>query len=175
VAFDEDLDDALFAMPDGAQASRHPAHGDGPPDAALGVPVGRPVIVARAPSLVIAVDRVVAYPTGFELGLTVRTQEQPVHGSFDQSHRRTWSGTSAFPGESLRVEVVAGAPVALRAISGSGTQTRFDQRYWVAPLPPPGPVGIVVAWPRRGLAETRADLDGAAIAEAGGRAEELWP
>jgi hypothetical protein len=86
--------------------------------------------------LVIAVDRVVAYPSGFELALTVRSRERPVH------------------------RMVPDAAVDVRAMSGSCRQTRYDQQYWAPPLPRPGPV---------------VDLDGAAIAEAGARAEDLWP
>ncbi len=58
---------------------------------------------------------------------------------------------------------------------GSGTRARFDQRFWVEPLPPPGPLGVVVEWERRGLRETRVDLDGSEIVDAAARAERLWP
>lgn len=106
--------------------------------------------------------------------------------------RREWSGTSAFPGESLRVGVVfadgrtsvaenfTGPPVPvsdvrLVPLHGSGTQDRFDQRFWVEPLPPAGPLGVVVEWVRRRVPETRVDLDGRAILEAAARAQTLWP
>lgn len=202
VAFDEELDDALFAFPDDADApptirpeprrppATHPH--DGPPDRVLGEPVGGSTVVARTDSVVVAVDRVVAYPTGFELGVTVRTHDSPVLSSDVGGRRREWSGTSAFPGESLRVGVVfadgrasvaenfTGRPpqasdVRLLPMHGSGTQARFDQRFWVEPVPPPGPVGVVVEWERRGLPETRVDLDGRAIVDAAARAETLWP
>ena len=134
------------------------------------------MVVAREPSFVVAVDRVTAYPTGFELGITVRTNDAPVHGSFDIANRRSWSGRAAFPGQSLGVGVIFadGSSASVVPISGGGTQARFDQRFWVAALPPPGPVGVVVGWPSRGLTETRADLDGRAIVEAAARAEALW-
>ncbi|HEX2048163.1 MAG TPA: hypothetical protein VHF27_10380 [Acidimicrobiales bacterium] len=186
VAFDEELDDHLFAFPDDATDAgdlpvppepQRPARPDrlhpGPPDHVLGRPVPTLVVVARAPSLVVAVDRVVAYPNGFELGVTVRTREDPVSGSLDTGRRRSWSGTAAFPGESLTVRL--GADLTVVPVTGSGTQARFDQRYWVAPLPPPGPLPIAVEWPARNLPETRADLDGEAIVEAAARAETLWP
>lgn len=202
VAFDEELDEALFEFPEGAHAAPpvrpeprrppapQPAHG--PPDRVLGEPVGGTTVVARTESVVVAVDRVVAYPSGFELGVTVRTLDRPVPGSFGSERRRAWSGTSAFPGESLRVSVVfadgrAGVaenftgrppqPSDVRVVptQGSGTQTRFDQRFWVEPLPPPGALGVVVEWERRGLGETRVDLDGEAIVDAAARAETLWP
>jgi hypothetical protein len=201
VAFDEELDAALFEFPDAPEvyppslpvpaAARRPAPHpmEGPPDRVLGVPVAGYTVVARTDTMVIAADRVVAYPTGFEVGITVRTKHRPAHGSFDDQRQRAWSGTSAFPGESVRVSVVfadgrrAGVDnfssrptgdVRLVPIQGHGTQTRFDQRFWVEPLPPPGPLGVVVEWERRGLAETRADLDAGAILEAAAKAETLW-
>ena len=37
-------------------------------------------------------------------------------------------------------------------------------------MPPEGPVTVVASWLRHGVAETRAELDGAAIREAAERA-----
>lgn len=205
VAFDEDLDPALFEFPDAPEVSerslpvsgeprRPPAshHRQGPPDAVLGQPLAGHTVVARADGFVIAVERIVAYPSGFEMSVTVRTRDEPVFGSFDEVNRRSWSGSAAFPGESLRVGVVfadgrrsfvdnspprpaSTGDVRLVPMGGGGTQSRFDQRYWVEPLPPPGPLGVVVEWDRRHLPETRADLDAGAIVEAASRAETLWP
>jgi hypothetical protein len=45
----------------------------------------------------------------------------------------------------------------------------------VYPLPPDGPVTFVAAWLQHGVAETRAELDGATIREAARRAVILWP
>jgi hypothetical protein len=202
VAFDDELDPALFEFPDvpdvyppslpvpGQPRRPAPHPRVGPPDEVLGEPVGGRTVVARTDTLVVAVDRIVAYPNGFELGVTVRTQSEPVHGSFDDHRQRAWSGVSAFPGESIRVSVVfadgrrgeagnfgpapAGA-VKLLPIQGHGSQTRFDQRFWVEPLPPPGPLGVIVEWQRRELAETRAELDAGVIVEAARKAETLWP
>jgi len=188
VAFDEELDDALFSFPeDGTGALPVPPVPSrplaprpqlGPPDGVLGQTVPGTTVLARTDSFVIAVDRVVAYPSGVELGVTVRTNDELVFGSFDDTRRRTWSGTAAFPGESLRIDAVfadGNRAVHLVAVNGSGTQTRFDQRFWLEPLPAPGPLGLVVEWPRRNLAETRVDIDATAIVEAAARAEVLWP
>jgi hypothetical protein len=199
VAFDEELDDALFAFPEGPATpplvppmpGRPPSRTHfGPPDEVLGRPVPVGTIVARTPAVVIAVQRLTAYPTGFEMEVTVRTKDEPVEGSFDRIQRRVWGGTAAFPGESLRVGVVfadgrrtmtenfrdrlPSGNITLLPMGGGGSQTRFDQRYWVAPLPPPGPLGVVVEWATRDLPETRVDLDGAAIVAAAAEAEALW-
>jgi hypothetical protein len=42
-------------------------------------------------------------------------------------------------------------------------------------LPQPGPVAVVVSLSQQGIAEARAELDGAAIGQAAQRAVILWP
>jgi hypothetical protein len=99
-------------------------------------------------------------------------------------------GTAAFPDESLRVGVAFSdgrrsfadnfqqssppSDLTLIPLSGSGTAARFDQRFWVQPLPPPGPVGLIVEWERRGLAETRVDVSAEEIREAASRSSLIW-
>jgi hypothetical protein len=58
---------------------------------------------------------------------------------------------------------------------GSGSDRTWDGNLWVHPLPPEGPVTFVASWLEHGVAETRAELDGAPIREAAGRAVILWP
>src|SRR5256885_6760927 len=48
-------------------------------------------------------------------------------------------------------------------------------RYWVWPLPPPGPVAFVCEWPAFGIPESRAELHARLILDAAARAVELWP
>ena len=181
VAFDEELDSALFEIPDTPEFSERlavpverrlppaPHPREGPPEEMLGQPVAVFTVVARTETMVVAADRIVAYPTGFEFGITIRTNDRPAHGSFDDQRQRAWAGVAAFPGESVRVAVVfadgrrgavdnfsttPAGDVRLIPIHGHGTQTRYDQRFWVEPLPPPGALGVVVEWERRGLPET---------------------
>ena len=59
--------------------------------------------------------------------------------------------------------------------SSGGNDRRYDSNFWVHPLPPDGPVTFVAAWPEHGVAETRAELDAAAIHAAVARAVTLWP
>lgn len=66
------------------------------------------------------------------------------------------------------------APV-LHSDSGSGGERSYDHTFWLSPVPPPGPLTFVTAWPLFGLEETHTVVDGAAIAEASGRAQVLWP
>jgi len=59
--------------------------------------------------------------------------------------------------------------------SSGGSARRWDGNFWVHPLPPDGPVTFVASWPEYEAAETRAQLDGAAIRAAAARAVILWP
>jgi hypothetical protein len=66
------------------------------------------------------------------------------------------------------------APV-LRADTGGGSQFHFRHNIYVWPLPPGGPMTVVVQWLDRGIPETFTELDGAAIVEAARDAREIWP
>ncbi len=192
VAYDEELPDVLFTVPPGSvESARMPrSHHPGPPEDVLGAAASIDTVVARSPSVVVALVRAVAYPEGFELYVTVRTRDARRHGTVESGRPRSWAGAAAFPGESLVFGVAFSdgrtastgnfgdrpppEGVTLAPLSGSGTSARFDQRFWVRPLPPPGRLGLIVAWPLRGLSETRADVSGEAILEAASRAVPLW-
>ena len=57
---------------------------------------------------------------------------------------------------------------------GGGSSGRYDQRYWLWPLPPVGPVVFVCEWPSEQIAETRVEVDSAPIRDAVSRAVTLW-
>jgi hypothetical protein len=67
------------------------------------------------------------------------------------------------------------APPLLRQQGGGGGGRRFDFRYWVWPLPPAGPMTLVVEWPWKGIAETRAEIDTQPILDAAARAIQVFP
>ena len=58
---------------------------------------------------------------------------------------------------------------------GSGGESSIDQSWWLSPLPPEGPLRLVVRCPELGVPETVVELDGTAIRRAGGSALVLWP
>jgi hypothetical protein len=45
----------------------------------------------------------------------------------------------------------------------------------VRPLPPPGPLAFICAWPGRGIPTSRMEVDGGAIRAAADTAMTLWP
>ncbi len=58
--------------------------------------------------------------------------------------------------------------------SVGGGETHLRQGIYVHPLPPPGPVVVAARWPAKGIAETRIELDGAAIRTGAGKALAVW-
>lgn len=58
---------------------------------------------------------------------------------------------------------------------GGGGGLSYDQRYWLSPLPPPGPVTFICAWPALDLPESSAECDGQMLLDAASRSLVLWP
>ena len=56
---------------------------------------------------------------------------------------------------------------------GSSFSFHFDFHVW--PLPPAGPLNLIVEWPSRGITETWTELDTAPILTAATEAVEIWP
>ncbi|HEV7980028.1 hypothetical protein [Amycolatopsis sp.] len=63
----------------------------------------------------------------------------------------------------------------LRADSGGGSSFHFRHNVFIWPLPPKGPLNVVVQWLKRDISETFTELDGAAIRAAALEAREIWP
>jgi hypothetical protein len=59
--------------------------------------------------------------------------------------------------------------------NGSDRVYTAEDRYWLWPLPPAGPLEIVAQWPAQGLPESRVVLDGTALREVAARVGTLWP
>ena len=57
---------------------------------------------------------------------------------------------------------------------GGGGGDEWRMGLWLWPLPPPGPLGLVAAWPAKAVAERAVIVDGAEIVGAASRAEKLW-
>jgi hypothetical protein len=84
--------------------------------------------------------------------------------------------STAVPGGGVPVPGLAsGGDVVFSQGGGSGGPTSVDQSWWLAPLPPEGPLRFVVRCEALGIAETSVELDGAVIRRAADRVTELWP
>jgi hypothetical protein len=172
-----------------------------PPDNELPAGVGLTVLLGRTDDAAVGITQIEAFSTGFRFTLAVRVRQarpELSHGGLYMlisSHLRPGieipldnrlllgveypDGHRASTLHDLRLQgpdVVADGEqlVLIPQGGGSGEQT-VDQTYWVAPLPPDGPVAFVLAWPGFGMPESRTVLDGAAIRAAAARGHVLWP
>jgi hypothetical protein len=154
-------------------------------------------MLIRTEQAAVAIGSVRAYPNGFEfiLHTRLRAEDETGYGADPlEPHGPPLPGRQV-PGEVLRLGVTyadgrrtattaphplgdddtdPGRLVMLQGGS-SGSPRTWDGDIWVHPLPPDGPVTFVASWPKHGVTETRAELDGAAIREAAQRAVTLWP
>lgn len=104
-------------------------------------------------------------------------------------HHEPISG--AIPDEMLRVGVAlsdgrkatnltpapfppAADDVVLRPSGSGGSSERYEQTYWVWPLPADGALRIVCEWPAHGIPETTHDVDGAAVLAAAARSRVVF-
>ena len=185
-----------FFEPPPPPAERRPSHRPPPwhaaPENELGVSVPVRLLLARTGEFALGLADVVAYSTGFSLRLALRlhpkSELEPrvlmpqLHGfgprsgddqlrfgvEFSDGRRATNLGARRPPHE--QEPEISLVP----AGGGGGGGKSFNVGYWAYPLPSPGPVTVAVEWPARMVRETRHELDGDAIVEAGVGSEQLW-
>lgn len=58
--------------------------------------------------------------------------------------------------------------------SGGGGDRSADLSFYLSPLPPPGPLRIITAWPGRGLPETVTEVAAEPFIEAAAGVRVLW-
>lgn len=154
----------------------------GPPGNELGVAVPLRYVLARTDDAAILLDGFVAYSSGVELQLTVksRRKRRRESGEFHRMHEDVRFGFRFADGHKVtnigraaRDEERSGPTLMPRG--GHGGDCELSMRHWLWPLPPPGPLQAVVEWTAGGIAETEVEVDGAAILDAASRAEVLWP
>lgn len=58
---------------------------------------------------------------------------------------------------------------------GGGGGLVYEWRYWLWPLPPPGPATVHFEWQQRGIPETGLQVDLAPFVDAARNATPLWP
>jgi hypothetical protein len=70
---------------------------------------------------------------------------------------------------------VAPASPLMRPMGSGGGGGRWEHRYWLWPIPPPGQLAFVCEWPALQIPLTRATLDAEVIRDAARHAVVLWP
>ena len=144
-------------------------------------------LLARTPDVAVALLGVQACTTGvaFELAARARGPEDPAAG--DRLGELFWDHRGGSPrflfgvqfADGRRASNAAGGAgdgdLIFHPGGGSGGSSSVDQEWWLSPLPPEGPLLVVVRCPELGLEETVTELDGTAIRRAGEAATVLWP
>jgi hypothetical protein len=171
----------------------------GPPDNVIPGALPLELLLAASQTAVVALRGRAAYPTGFEFDLVARLramtpEDGPRAGRFlvvspDEitdgklPPRFLRFGLEFSDGRKVtnlprtRPEPFAdpGVGPILWGRDGSGSNSAWRQSYWVWPLPPPGPLKFVCAWPAFGIPESTASVDGAVVIDAATRATVVWP
>ena len=170
-----------------------------PPESELGVAVPLREVLVSDTGVVIALIDCVAFSTGFEFAIAVRSREEldSQQMGFGPPHLRDAKqlqigiqfadGGTAVTGSHPDPEFMAqwkmhaegrepassDGPI-LAPRSGGGGGKRWDFRYWVWPLPPEGTLTFTCEWPARGLARTSREVDATAIRRAGSTSTAFW-
>ncbi len=156
------------------------------------------LVLFHTSEAVMVIDRFQGYPNGLmcEISTFVRRPMGP--GGMPPwgfEHRDPWD--SFEPNNALRLGVLfsdgskwnnidqadvglsiddAEPPgIVFTAQGGSSNPTGWQFDYWLWPLPPPGLLTFVVAWPVHGIDETMVSIDTAPLLQAASEATPLWP
>ena len=167
-------------------------------DAVIPASVPAEVVLIRTEQVAVAVGSVRAYPNAFEFTLHIRLRreaESSWAGHSDPFERHRPRRGTQWNDDQLRLGILYAdgrraattgvhyrlpdddddGRLVLQQGGGGGSSCSQDWDFWVHPLPPDGPVTLVGSWVEHSIAESRAELDGAAIRAAAGRAVTLWP
>jgi hypothetical protein len=162
----------------------------GPPDNELPGAVPFHAVLAKTDDLVVAVVGVDAHSTGMSVKIAVRLRrsDPSLHGldplpygpggggpflvGVAYPDGRTASNVSS---QRLPDPFTPGDAPSLVGRGGGGGGRTFEMDYWLTPMPPPGDLTIIVAWPTRDIPESRTVIPGDAIAQGVSANVELWP
>jgi hypothetical protein len=162
----------------------------GPPDNELPGAVPFHAVLAKTDDLVVAVVGVDAHSTGMSIKIAVRLRrsDPSLHGldplpygpggggpflvGVAYPDGRTASNVSS---QRLPDPFTPGDAPSLVGRGGGGGGRTFEMDYWLTPMPPPGDLTIIVAWPTRDIPESRTVIPGDAIAQGVSANVELWP
>ncbi len=147
--------------------------------------------LGQSSSAAVAVTGMQGYPDAFVVTLTWVLRRGGGNDLLDAEYQ--WHGEGPVPDEYLRfgvqfsnggratnLDVKRGTPAHANdpdmvVVGGQGNDVRMWTDYFIAPLPPPGPVMFVAAWPAVGIPEVKAEIDAVAVRRCGAGAVQPWP
>lgn len=154
----------------------------GPSAGTVPVVVPGDVVLARSAGLAVWVGAITAFPDGFAFTLLTLTDPRrarpPADWALDVAERgqMTWLEIGYADGRRRAADLNANTPRRqprgphLAVLNAGGT----DSRWWVTPVPPPGPVELAIHLSEQAQPTGVGYLDGAALADAAARAEVVW-
>lgn len=160
-----------------------------PPDNELPGTIPFHAVLAKTDDLAVALAGADAYSTGIsiEIAIRLRRADQSPYGFHADPYDPGGTGLLvgvAYPDGRTASNVsnphfpdpiaLGDAPILLAHGGGGGGRT-FQMDYWLTPMPPPGELTIIVAWPARNIAESRTVIPAGAIAQGLSAHIELWP
>jgi hypothetical protein len=164
-----------------------------PPDNEVPGALAFNALLARNADLAVALVGGAVFSNGISLGLAVRLRHADattngLGSEVFRNHRHGHSGPAFLVGveypdgqtasnvsqDALLEHSVTERP-SLSQGGGGGGGRSYEMSYWLTPLPPPGDLTIVVAWPSRGLPEARTVLPSEVLAQASVNVTVLWP
>lgn len=173
----------------------------GVPGGVIGRTIALNLVLGRSTKAAIWIASVTAYPEVFEFKVEIRHHDREVSDEFLWPHGLRRSAGELHP-ELLRLGVQfsdgrkatnvnpgsgfwprdrdtpPAGPILSEGGGGGGGDgaggSRWQQEYWVWPLPPEGPLAFVCEWPIADIPETRSEIDSAALRDAANEAVILW-
>jgi hypothetical protein len=160
------------------------------------VPATVPVsaVLARSDASALTLTGVQVFSTGIGFALSLRCRPEALPDGRPDLHDLLWRGrpgqdtallvgvefadgrrASNLPGRDRFAAAAGPEDLVFTQGSGSGHQLTVEQEWWLSPLPPAGPLRVVVRCDLLGLGETSTELDGAAIRAAAEDVVVLWP
>jgi hypothetical protein len=158
-----------------------------PPENELPVALPLNVVLANTGDAAAGLNGLQVYTTGLSFELVVRMRPSARESLGRTVDEVVWGHGSGVGQLLLGVEFADGrrvsslpvrerdGDVVLHPGGGSGSQTSVEQTWWLSPLPPEGPLRIVVRCDALGIEETATELDGAAVRRAVRDVVVLWP
>jgi hypothetical protein len=160
----------------------------GPPSGVIPAVVPGDAVLVSQSGLAAWAGAVTVFPAGFEFTLLITFdadhREPPADFALDVPERdqMTWLEMTYADGRRRAADLNANTPVnqpggpQLTVLSGESDAVdgRGTTRWWVTPLPPPGPVEIKIHLNGTESHTGSGQLDGSAIATAAARTQVLW-
>jgi hypothetical protein len=161
----------------------------GPPGNEAPVAVPLQLVAGRNDQAAVILGGARVYSTGIELQVTMLVRNEsdwffdPLHLHHPRQSKSHVLRLAVVCSDGSQAEAVRSFPHpggtetgrVLSPTGGGGGQGRWSHGLWLWPLPTPGTVEVVCAWPAFGIEETRTSFDAGPLLEAAARVEVLWP